>query len=106
MTPQLLTEIREANLAYLMLAKALIREDRAQALYRLGIGDDTASMIEMLSTSQMVKVASSNTVLCRMRFDDSTVWGLLTDHGRSGDHDSVPRLHASILIAGRHCETV
>ena len=32
---QLLAEIREANLTYLMLAQNLIRSDREQALYRL-----------------------------------------------------------------------
>ncbi len=34
---QILTEIREANLSYLMLAQSLIRSDREQALYRLGV---------------------------------------------------------------------
>ena len=33
---QLLQEIREVNLAYLMLAQHMIRADKAQALYRLG----------------------------------------------------------------------
>ncbi|NIU60792.1 MAG: flagellar transcriptional regulator FlhD, partial [Pseudomonas stutzeri] len=33
---QLLAEIREANLTYLMLAQNLIRKDRAEALFRLG----------------------------------------------------------------------
>ncbi len=40
---QILTEIREANLSYLMLAQSLIRADREQALYRLGISEDTAT---------------------------------------------------------------
>ena len=35
-TEQMLEEIREANLSYLMLAQNMIRADRAQALYRLG----------------------------------------------------------------------
>lgn len=33
---QVLMEIREANLQYLMLAQSLIRADREQALFRLG----------------------------------------------------------------------
>jgi hypothetical protein len=32
---QILAEIREANLSYLMLAQNLIRADRAEALFRL-----------------------------------------------------------------------
>ena len=39
---QILAEIREANLSYLMLAQSLIRADREQALYRLGISEETA----------------------------------------------------------------
>ena len=39
---QILTEIREANLSYLMLAQSLIRTDREQALFRLGITEESA----------------------------------------------------------------
>ena len=42
---QILTEIREANLSYLMLAQSLIRSDREQALYRLGISEESAALI-------------------------------------------------------------
>ncbi len=41
---QILSEIREANLSYLMLAQSLIRSDREQALYSPrhlgGVGGD------------------------------------------------------------------
>ncbi|MBV8501824.1 MAG: flagellar transcriptional regulator FlhD [Paucibacter sp.] len=101
---QILTEIREANLSYLMLAQNLIRTDREQALYRLGISDETATLIATLSPAQIMKVASGNTLLCRFRMDDDLVWGLLTGHGKTSANDSVSRLHASILMAGRHAE--
>jgi flagellar transcriptional activator FlhD len=52
----------------------------------------------------MMKVASSNTLLCKMRCDDDMVWSLLTSHGKSAANDAVSRLHASILMAGRHQE--
>jgi flagellar transcriptional activator FlhD len=83
-TEQILAEIREANLSYLMLAQSLIRNDR--------------------ETAQMMKIASGNTLLCRMRVDDDLVWSLLTNHGKSASNDSVSRLHANILMAGRHRE--
>ena len=38
---QILAEIREANLSYLMLAQSLIRTDREQALFRLGVNEET-----------------------------------------------------------------
>ena len=43
-TNQILAEIREANLSYMMLAQSLIRSDREQALFRLGISEETANM--------------------------------------------------------------
>ena len=105
MTPeQILAEIREANLSYLMLAQSLIRSDREQALYRLGISEDTASLIGTLTSAQMMKIAQSNTLLCRFRMDDDLVWGLLTSHGKAAANDAVSRMHASILMAGRHQE--
>ena len=59
---QILTEIREANLSYLMLAQSLIRSDREQALYRLGISEESASLIALLTPAQMMKIASGNTL--------------------------------------------
>ncbi len=103
-TQQILAEIREANLSYLMLAQSLIRADREQALFRLGISEETANLLTTLTPAQMLKIATGNTLLCRFRMDDDLVWGLLTSHGKSASNDSVQRLHASILMAGRHQE--
>jgi flagellar transcriptional activator FlhD len=102
---QILAEIREANLSYLMLAQSLIRTDREQALFRLGVSEDTAALISTLTPAQMMKIATTNTLLCRFRMDDDVVWNLLTSHGKSAaNSDGMSRLHASILMAGRHRE--
>ncbi len=101
---QVLAEIREANLSYLMLAQSLIRSDREQALFRLGINEDTATLIGTLTPAQMMKIATGNTLLCRFRMDDDLVWNLLTSHGKGAANEGVNRLHASILMAGRHQE--
>jgi flagellar transcriptional activator FlhD len=101
---QILSEIREANLSYLMLAQNLIRSDREQALYRLGVSEDTATVIGNLTPAQLMKVSQSSTLLCRFRMDDELVWNLITSHGKSAANDSVGRLHAAILLAGRHQE--
>ncbi len=55
---QILAEIREANLSYLMLAQSLIRADREQALFRLGVSEETAALLEALSPAQMLKIAA------------------------------------------------
>lgn len=78
---QLLVEIRDANLTYLMLAQNLIRTDRPEALFRLGLSEDAADMIDALSPSQVLKTASTSMLLCRFRVDDDLVWNLLTNHG-------------------------
>ena len=101
---QILAEIREANLSYLMLAQTLIRTDREQALYRLGVSEETATLIGSLTPAQMMKIAAGNTLLCRFRMDDDLVWSLLTSHGKGAANEGVARLHASILMAGRHQE--
>jgi flagellar transcriptional activator FlhD len=101
---QIIAEIREANLSYLMLAQSLIRGDREQALFRLGISEETATLIGTLTSAQMMKIATGNTLLCRFRMDDDLVWNLLTSHGKGSANDGASRLHASILMAGRHQE--
>ncbi len=103
-TEQMLAEIREANLSYLMLAQSLIRTDREQALYRLGVSEETATLIGNLTPAQTMKVSQSSTLLCRFRMDDELVWNLLTSHGKSAANEGIGRLHAAILLAGRHQE--
>lgn len=101
---QILMEIRETNLSYLMLAQTLIRNDRDQALFRLGLTEAAADRLASLSPAQLLKVASANTLVCRMRVDDDLVWSLLTNHGKGAGSDGASRLHASILLAGKHQE--
>jgi len=104
---QLTSEIRDANLTYLMLAQNLIRKDKAEALFRLGISEESADLIAILSPAQIIKIASSNMLLCRFRVDDDMVWGLLTNHTASKvDNDATTKLHASILMAGRFDEAM
>ena len=99
---QLAQEIRDANLTYLMLAQNVIRKDKAEALFRLGISEESADLIDTLSPAQILKIASSTMLLCRFRVDDEMVWGLLTNHTPTKvDNDATTRLHASILMAGR-----
>ena len=98
----MLDEIRDANLTYLMLAQALIRNDRAQALFRLGLSEEVADIIGALSAGQVLKIAASNLLMCRFRFDDQVVWNLLTSHGRERE---VSGVHAAILMSGRLAES-
>lgn len=102
-TNQMLEEIKELNLGYLLLAQQLLRDDKVAAMYRLGINQDVADIVERLSTSQLLKMASSNTLLCRLRFDDRLVVDMLSNGSRS---DAVSQSHAAILMAGQPAEAV
>ncbi|QID18282.1 flagellar transcriptional regulator FlhD [Nitrogeniibacter mangrovi] len=91
-------EIRELNLAYLMLAQQMVREDREEAMFRLGISAEVAELIEGLSTSQIARMAGQQMVLCRFRFDDAALVGMLTGKGRDAATSS---LHAAIVAAAQ-----
>ena len=92
----LLNEIREANLSYLILAQNMIRADRVEALVRLGLSEEVAGIIDQLTAGQLLKIAASNMLMCRFRFDDALVWKLLT--GSKGER-GVAGVHAAILMA-------
>lgn len=94
----MMAEIRDANLAYLMLAQQMIRSDKASAIFRLGIDDDIAELIKNLSNVQMLKLASTNIMLTRFRFEDSAVLGMLTN---SNKEKSLVQSHVAILMASQ-----
>ena len=102
---QILIEIRETNLSYLTLAQSLIHTDREQAMYRLGLSEAAADRLASLTPDQVLKVASSNTLVCRMRVDDDLVWSLLTNHGKGAGHDGLSRLQTAFASA-RNSEAV
>lgn len=100
---QLLEEVREVNLAYLVLAQHMIRADKAQAMYRLGVSEEVAAIVDQLSPAQLMKIAGANQLICRFRFDDDIVWNLLTSHSKAKatGTGAVAGLHANIVMAGQ-----
>ena len=95
---QLLGEIRETNLAYLLLAQQMIRMDIATATFRLGISQEVAEILDHLSPAQIMKMAATNMLMCRFRCDDRTILGLLTDHNAN---KPMMAAHAAVLMAGQ-----
>jgi flagellar transcriptional activator FlhD len=102
-TNDMMAEIRDANLSYLMLAQQMIRSDRPTAIFRLGISGDIADLLEKLSNVQLLKLASSNMMLARFRFDDNAILGMLTDYDKDR---ALARSHAAILMAGQPVEAI
>jgi len=100
---KLFDEIRDTNLSYLLLAQSLIREDRDAAIYRLGVSEDLAELLEALSPAQLMKIASSTTLLCRLRYDDRLILDMLVNYTKD---KPMARTHAAILGASCPVETL
>lgn len=96
-------DIKEVNLAYLMLAQSMVRSDREGAVFRLGISDEIADILERLTPGQVLKMAASDMLLCSFRFEDTLLLDLLSNHDRDR---GVGHVHAAILAAGKSVETV
>lgn len=102
-TNDMMAEIRDANLSYLMLAQQMIRSDKSAAIFRLGISQGIADLLAGLSNPQLLKLASSNMMLARFRFDDSAILGMLTSYSKDR---SLAQSHAAILMAGQPVEDI
>jgi flagellar transcriptional activator FlhD len=100
---EIMSEIKDANLNYLMLAQQLIRSDKATAIFRLGISKDIADLLEGLSNLQLLKLSSTNMMLARFRFDDSAILGMLTNYTKDR---SQAHLHTALLMAGQNAEAL
>lgn len=96
-------EIGDLNLAYLLLAQRLVREDVATAMFRLGMSRQLADLLGNLSLSQIVKLSASSLLLCRFRFDDHPILSALTHDGKSL---ALQQAHAAILLSGQQVEAV
>ncbi|HZW13554.1 MAG TPA: flagellar transcriptional regulator FlhD [Noviherbaspirillum sp.] len=102
-TNDILAEIRDANLSYLMLAQQMIRSDKATAIFRLGISNEIADLLEGLNNAQILKLAGTNMMLARFRFDDGAILGMLTGHTKERE---LAHSHAAILMAGQSVEEI
>jgi flagellar transcriptional activator FlhD len=63
-------EIGEINLAYLLLAQRLVKQDKTAAMIRLGISCEMADLLSSMARSQIVKIASSTLMLCSFRLEN------------------------------------
>ncbi|HEY3433929.1 MAG TPA: flagellar transcriptional regulator FlhD [Rhodocyclaceae bacterium] len=97
------SDIKEVNLAYLMLAQSMVRADREAAIFRLGISEEVADILDRLTPGQVLKMAGSDMLLCSFRFNDSLLLNLLSNHERDR---GVGHIHAAILAAGKPVEAV
>jgi flagellar transcriptional activator FlhD len=91
-------EIADLNLNYMLLAQKLLREDRAAAMLRLGIGAEMADLLSGMSLGEVVKLATSNFVLCAFRLDELPIARTVMQDARER---TLQQAHLSIVLAGR-----
>ena len=97
-TSELLKHVYDINLSYLLLAQRLISQDKASAMFRLGISEEMATTLGGLTLPQMVKLAETNQLVCQFRFDSSQTITRLTQDSRV---DDLQQIHTGILLSTR-----
>ncbi|MGM3226602.1 flagellar transcriptional regulator FlhD [Dickeya zeae] len=95
-TSELLKHIYDINLSYLLLAQRLINDEKASAMFRLGINEEMADALMQLTLPQMVKLAETNQLICHFRFSDHNTIKLLTQESRA---DDLQQIHTGILLS-------
>jgi len=84
MTPSdMLSEIKQINLSYLLLVQRMLREDKAAIMRRMGISESLAEILANMTPAQAVRLAAANQMLCRFRFDDHAILSTLADKIKS-----------------------
>lgn len=91
-----LKSIHDLNLSYLILAQQLIREDKYAAGFRLGIPEATVDSLMALSLPQLIKLATTNQFICRLRIDNELVIDNLTKDSRI---EALQKIHTGIILS-------
>lgn len=92
----LLEDIQEVNLSYLLLAQRMLKEDRETAMFRLKIDERMANVIDTLSIKQLSQMARSNQLLCRLAYVDPDQLAKLSGNPREL---GMAQTHAALLMA-------
>ncbi|MCG5074955.1 flagellar transcriptional regulator FlhD [Paraburkholderia tagetis] len=94
----MLSEINEVNLSYLLLAQRLLREDRPAGMFRMGISEQLADVLIRLTAAQTARLAAASQLLCRFRFDEHAILSALAEKGKAA------KVRAAILMAAEGVE--
>lgn len=88
--------IHDLNLSYLLLAQRLIREDKFAAGFRLGLCEATIDTLKELTLPQLIKLSTTNQLICRLRVDNEMVIDCLTKDSRI---DALQHIHTGIILS-------
>ncbi|MHB1123411.1 MAG: flagellar transcriptional regulator FlhD [Ramlibacter sp.] len=97
LSPEVENDISDLNIAYVLLAQRLLREDRAAGMLQLGIDRGQADFIAGLAIPEIRTISSANGLLCGFRMGE-----LVRTVLHSGHDEAVQRAHLFIVMAGGH----
>jgi len=100
---QMHSEIKDANLSYMLLAQQMIKDDKVSSIFRLGVSEEMANLIAGLTPAQMMKMASTNMMLCRLRFDERLLLNMISDFNKDR---MMSQAHATILMTAQPVEAL
>ena len=92
-------EISEINLAYILLAQKMVKQDKAASMIRLGIGGKLADMLANMTITQLIKLSNSKFLIFSPRLNDEASIHAV---GNDEKDSALQRAHMSILMAGNH----
>ncbi len=92
-----LSEIRELNMTYLLLAKQLLSEDKEAGMFRLGMDEAMADYILSLTAKKLSQLSRTNQLLFTFRFDDASLLDASINSHR--DYLSTPNHHTMLLAS-------
>jgi len=87
----------------MLLAQQMIKDDKVAAIFRLGVSDDMANLIADLTPAQILKMSSSNMMLCSFRFDEHLLLNMISDFNKDR---MMSQAHATILMTAQPVEAL
>ncbi len=97
-TENLLDDVRDVNLSYLLLMQRLINTDRELAMFRLKIDEEMADLLGTIPVQDLAKLARCNQLLCHFSLDSAPQLFSLINAAKD---DDMRRVHAAILLSGQ-----
>jgi flagellar transcriptional activator FlhD len=97
-TQEIVKEIGDLNLTYLLLAQKMLRLDRVSAMLRLGLSNELADMLVGMSLSQVIRMAAGNVALCGFRLEQLPPVRALMDEGKD---PVLHKAHVAIVLASQ-----
>ena len=80
----LLRDIRDANINYLVLVQRMLNDDYSTGLFRSGLSHEVGQRLRNMSMSQIQALANMNSMICSFRLNDAALLNALSKDDMGG----------------------